>query len=286
MESLLASSRTCIASDQTSSLWRVSSYLQRWKRRSVRLSGSRRVCEGCPVPPVDSLVCAWVVWSKSKSKSLSSSISPRLLARSLLPPAGDAQESNSIPRVVDVTRGRSYGTVDASGAGHLHVLKGEEYPDWEAVYRDNLTGIYRYVYGRVGNRPDAEDLTGEIFTATLHRLRLPSPRERVRAYLVQTARTVLADHWRRWYGHPHPGALDDDASNLPEVTLNEDASARAERILARLPANFRRILELRFLRGYSVREAAREMGVSEGNARVLQLRALRYAAGVGWRELP
>jgi RNA polymerase sigma factor (sigma-70 family) len=49
-------------------------------------------------------------------------------------------------------------------------------------------------------------------------------------------------------------------------------------LLGLLPDHFRRILELRFLRGYSVREAAKEMGVTESNARVLQFRALRKAA--------
>jgi RNA polymerase sigma factor (sigma-70 family) len=59
---------------------------------------------------------------------------------------------------------------------------------------------------------------------------------------------------------------------------NSAASERAERLLSLLPDNFRRILELRFLRGYSVREAANELGVTESNARVLQFRALRKAA--------
>jgi RNA polymerase sigma-70 factor, ECF subfamily len=53
---------------------------------------------------------------------------------------------------------------------------------------------------------------------------------------------------------------------------------RAARVLAALPDHYRRILELRFLRGYSIREAAKEMGLTEVNARVLQFRALRKAA--------
>jgi len=63
-----------------------------------------------------------------------------------------------------------------------------------------------------------------------------------------------------------------------EIAANPDAVERAQRLLTLLPEHFRNILELRFLRGYSVREAANELGVTESNARVMQFRALRKAA--------
>jgi RNA polymerase sigma-70 factor (ECF subfamily) len=53
---------------------------------------------------------------------------------------------------------------------------------------------------------------------------------------------------------------------------------RAARVLSALPDHYRHILELRFLRGYSVRESAKEMGITVTNAKVLQHRALRRAA--------
>jgi RNA polymerase sigma factor (sigma-70 family) len=65
-------------------------------------------------------------------------------------------------------------------------------------------------------------------------------------------------------------------ATLPEPAAGDDG--RAARLLAGLPDRFRQILELRFLRGLTVRQAAAEMGVSAGNARVLQHRALRRAA--------
>lgn len=150
------------------------------------------------------------------------------------------------------------------------------YPDWESVYQDNVVGIYQLVYRKVGNAADAEDLAEDVLMQTLKTLRLPAPVPTVRAYLVKTARTVLADHWRRHY------AARDAATELEQmpvdIVANPDAAERAERLLALLPDQFRNVLELRFLRGYSVREAAKELGVTESNARVLQFRALRKAA--------
>jgi RNA polymerase sigma factor (sigma-70 family) len=153
------------------------------------------------------------------------------------------------------------------------------YPDWEAVYQDNVVGIYQLVFRRVGNAADAEDLAAEVLMQTLKTLRLPAPVHNVRAYLVKTARTVLADHWRRHYAAKDAAAeLQQVPSDALTTPRNSAAAEHAERLLSLLPDNFRRILELRFLRGYSVREAANELGVTESNARVLQFRALRKAA--------
>ena len=150
------------------------------------------------------------------------------------------------------------------------------YPDWESVYQDNAVGIYQLVFRKVGNAADAEDLAEEALMQTLKTLRLPAPVPTVRAYLVKTARTVLADHWRRHYAARDAA---NELEQLPiEIVANPNAVDRAQRLLGLLPDNFRNILELRFLRGYSVREAANELGVTESNARVLQFRALRKAS--------
>jgi RNA polymerase sigma-70 factor (ECF subfamily) len=53
-----------------------------------------------------------------------------------------------------------------------------------------------------------------------------------------------------------------------------------QRILEQLPSNYRRVLELRFLHGYSLKEVASELGTTVGGVKVMQLRALRAAAKV------
>jgi RNA polymerase sigma factor (sigma-70 family) len=146
--------------------------------------------------------------------------------------------------------------------------------------------VYRFLYARVGNRPDAEDLTTQVFMRALPRLRLAAAIEEIRSYLLATARTVLADHWRKHYD-VHFAPIEDGIASQPkegvDPTSEEDGIRRANAVLARLPANYRQVLELRFLRGYSLRETAEAMGVSLANAKVLQHRALRRAAG---HELP
>jgi RNA polymerase sigma-70 factor (ECF subfamily) len=59
------------------------------------------------------------------------------------------------------------------------------------------------------------------------------------------------------------------------------APARVRALLDRLPERYRVVLELRFLQRLSVAETAARMGVSHGNAKILQYRALRKAALLG-----
>ena len=167
----------------------------------------------------------------------------------------------------------------------LRVLDADSYADWESVYRDNIDRLYRLMYARVGNRPDAEDLTSEVFRTALGPLQLTASKGEVRSYLLVTAQTVLASHWRRTLGLAIT-TID------PESDLNAlvepsgfkdptDAPQRAAKILDALPDRYRRILELRFLEACTIKEAAHEMEVSVSNAKVLQHRALRMAAKVG-----
>ena len=155
----------------------------------------------------------------------------------------------------------------------------DRYADWDEVYSDNVMRLYRMMYVKVGNRPDAEDLTAEVFRATLRPLRLDASRSQVRGYLAATAQSALAAYWR-----PRIGAeatrieLAAALRFLDDPQTDSDAGARTERLLERLPERYRQILKLRFLDTLSVKEAAATMGVSVSGAKVLQYRVLRMAA--------
>ena len=160
-------------------------------------------------------------------------------------------------------------------------MTGAAYPDWDAVYRDNVTWVYRLMYGKVGNQPDAEDLTAEVFMTALRPMRVSATVPEVRKYLRMTARTVLASYWRDRMGREVTAIEDDVPAMIEPESITSDAPDKVRRLLQLLPDNYRRILELRFLQAFSVREAANQMGVSVANAKVLQYRALRMAAQSG-----
>ncbi|MGW4242360.1 RNA polymerase sigma factor [Nocardia sp. NPDC004722] len=169
--------------------------------------------------------------------------------------------------------------VTSAGSGReLRLVSGDSYASWEAVYKDNVTWVYALMFGKVGNRPDAEDLTTEVFMAALKPLRITASVPEVRAYLRTTARTVLAAHWKARMGREITTIDGDIADDPPEELPDSGAEARAKAVLAELPDRYRSILELRFLQGLSVKEAAASLGVTVANAKVLQHRALQMAS--------
>jgi RNA polymerase sigma-70 factor, ECF subfamily len=144
------------------------------------------------------------------------------------------------------------------------------------AYQTHVTAIYQYIYNRVGNRPDAEDLTAQVFTKAINGMRSDVSVPELRSWLYRVAQTTLADHWREYYAED-AAELDDDVTRPPAPRENPEAVQRVDALLATLPESYRRVLELRFLRGYSVRETAQELALSETNVKVLQFRALNRA---------
>ena len=150
---------------------------------------------------------------------------------------------------------------------------------------EELDLVYAFIYARVGNRADAEDLTQQVALKAIPRLRAEAAAASIRAYLFATARSVLAGFWAHKFGLPEEELRDNLAPPTPAPAPEErpetaPAARRAARILEALPANYRRVLELRFLRGYSLKEVAAETGSTVGGIKVMQLRALRAAAKV------
>ena len=149
------------------------------------------------------------------------------------------------------------------------------------TFRENAARIYRFIYAKVGDREAAEDLTSQVFLKAVRWLAAERGADSIRAWLYTVARSAIADYWREQSQHPTVLLEDRDAvlvcgrEGPQEVRRTRE---RAWRILDALPEREREVLRLRFLHGYSAGEIGRELGLTPGHVRVLQLRALRRAA--------
>lgn len=158
--------------------------------------------------------------------------------------------------------------------------------DVQTFYRENLGPIYRYVYSKVGNREEAEDLTSHIFLKAVRGLKYERGVQRMRTWLYQVARTTMVDYWRCHY-RMTTSSLDvwldagwEDPTEDDLFGVSGKPQERVQRILQALPQHYREVLTCRFLLGLSVRETALKLSLTEVNVRALQLRALKRAAHV------
>ena len=153
-----------------------------------------------------------------------------------------------------------------------------------AIALDELELVYAFIYARVGNRADAEDLTQQVALKAIPRLRPGAPASAIRGYLFATARSVLGGFWSTRLGLSEAELRDDLAMASPPGPAPETGAETVHEILGQLSDNYRRVLELRFLHGYSLKEVAAEMKSTVGAIKVMQLRALRAAAKVRLEE--
>lgn len=153
--------------------------------------------------------------------------------------------------------------------------------DIDQVFARYLDPVYRFIYTRVGNREDAEDLTSEVFLKASRKLNTERAEASIAQWLFTVARTVLADHWRRYYRTGAILPLDEqqieDAGGRETSQASSPSAERVRKLLDALPERYRLVLELRFLRGYSIQETAKEMGITPENVKVMQHRALAKA---------
>lgn len=156
--------------------------------------------------------------------------------------------------------------------------------DFQTFYHENLKLVYHYVYSKVGNHQEAEDLTSQVFLKAVRGLELKRDSHSMRSWLMRVARTTIADHWRVHY-RGAASSLDDlleagwEGPVDEEVSLvNSRATNLVQDILAALSERDREVLTCRFLLNLSVRETAIRMGLTESNTKVLQYRALKRAA--------
>jgi RNA polymerase sigma-70 factor (ECF subfamily) len=156
----------------------------------------------------------------------------------------------------------------------------------EAFYRGQLDLIYHYVYRKVGNRQVAEDLTSSIFLKAVRSLQPEEGPERMNHWLLRVARTTIIDYWRA-QAHVTNSSLEvlreagwEGPAEHDPFGIDGRPMERVQDLLQALPERERAVLTCRFLLGMSIRETAARMGLTEGNVRAIQYRALKRAAAL------
>lgn len=148
------------------------------------------------------------------------------------------------------------------------------------VYDQYVNRIYSYIYHRVGQAEQAEDLTGQVFMRMLEAVRTGQGwKTSFSGWLYRIAHNLVIDFYRR-RGRasfvdideaPPIIATEDDPSRRVQATLDREDLRAA---LGQLTEEQAQVITLRFLDDLSIAEVAAIMGKNEGAIKALQYRAV------------
>ncbi|MED3623324.1 RNA polymerase sigma factor [Neobacillus thermocopriae] len=154
----------------------------------------------------------------------------------------------------------------------------------EEICYGTWKSIYQYIYYKVQNREEAEDITQETYVKAISYLQNGSVNpDKYIGFLKTVALNVMRDLWRK---KKRRGPVVDIDTYIPKENAVEDHSEDSterlmiEHALTQLNEEQRTVIELRILKGFSVAETAGLMNKKEGTIRVIQHRALKNLANI------
>lgn len=170
----------------------------------------------------------------------------------------------------------------------MHVERRNKEATLAALYDEYYDRIARYIFVRLGNRAEAEDLAGEVFLKALESL--DSFKERgtpMQAWLFKIAHNLVVDYSRQ-AAKRKTVPIDN-----VKVVAESDTQAIAERniewtrvakALDQLTPAQREVIELRFFGELTSEEVGRVLNKSSGAVREMQSAAIRQLRKLLYEE--
>jgi RNA polymerase sigma-70 factor, ECF subfamily len=154
------------------------------------------------------------------------------------------------------------------------------------LYTNHITPIFRFVYFRVNNRADAEDLTQTVFLKAWNAL--PKFQEKggsFLSWLYKIARNTVIDHWKKKkevsVSDPATmfGLVEDPTESPAESLDKSNFIDRIRKSIKNLSDDQQEIIVLKFIEELTNKEISDLTGKSEDAIRALQYRGLRGLRG-------
>jgi RNA polymerase sigma-70 factor (ECF subfamily) len=149
---------------------------------------------------------------------------------------------------------------------------------WQLIVQTHTRRVYNLCYRFTGNRPEAEDLTQEVFLRVFRTLKsYDAAQGALVVWMHRVARNLLIDHYRATRHERLGVSLEDELPRLEQresaapppdrtVALSELSEA-IQQALARLSPELREAVILRDLQGLEYREIAQVLDVPEGTVK-------------------
>lgn len=149
----------------------------------------------------------------------------------------------------------------------------------EAICAQTWKELYRFIYYKVQNREEAQDITQETYVRAISFFE--RNREQVKnysGYLKMIALNIIRDQWRkkkRWGNDINIDEVSEERLSDADFTDGVDERFVIEDAMRQLTPEQQEVIRLRIMEGYTAAETAKIMGRREGTIRVMQYRAIR-----------
>jgi RNA polymerase sigma-70 factor, ECF subfamily len=154
----------------------------------------------------------------------------------------------------------------------------------EEICSSTWEPLYRYIYYKVQNREEAEDITQETYVKTLSYLQKNSINsDKYIGFLKTVSLNIIRDRWRR--GKRQGTSVNIETINPEETAVEDPTEESAQRslvedALGKLTEEQSKVVRLRIIEGYSAAETAIIMNKKEVTVRVIQYRALKALSSI------
>ncbi len=175
-------------------------------------------------------------------------------------------------------------------------LKKHDPEAFTEMYDTFVDRIYRFVLFKVSSVEEAEDITSEVFLKTWEYFsRENADVKHLSAFLYQMSRNMVIDYYRQRarhvsvplsWEHDKTQDIPDPKQNLAETIAHNMAFQQLSLCLNTLKDEYKEVVVLHYIEGYSTREIATILGKKKGNVRVILHRALRTLEEVMKKETP
>lgn len=153
---------------------------------------------------------------------------------------------------------------------------------FERLYEMYFAPVFRYIYFRVKNKEEAEDMSQTVFLKAFQALPRFEPQQDKSplAYFFTVARNTVTDYWRKKNAVAARETSADALVFEPPDETAKDVTGQIEnahiirQALRSLTEEQQEVIILRFINDLSCKEVARLLGKSSAAVRQLQSRAL------------
>jgi RNA polymerase sigma-70 factor (ECF subfamily) len=147
-----------------------------------------------------------------------------------------------------------------------------------SLYGDYYDKIVRYIFIRISNRSEAENLGGEVFLRALRSLgSYRGSKLQMPAWLFSIARNLVIDYQRKMSKRKHV-SIDEveiaDSHSVEQEMETKSEVARLSKALKQVTPAQREVIGLRFFAGMSSFEVSKILGKSSGAVREMQRAAI------------